>query len=152
MVAFSVALDGVGLVWTPTGAERRVMIRDLVTGAGETSLRPGEVLRAIELPASALRRRAAHRRASLTAGGRSAALLIGTRTRETLSLTITASTPRPIRLDFPNLPSSSDLRIAIDDAIPETGYYDDLHGRPAWRRDMTRRLAEEIRHDLVGPP
>ena len=148
MVAFAAALDGVALIWGPDGSERRLPVLDFVVGANATMLKPGEVLRAIDIPASALRRRVAHRRASLTSGGRSAVLLIGTRDAGTFALTITASTPRPVRLAFAETPSAQDLRSMIDAVLPDDAYYDDIHGRPAWRRHLTRVLAEEIRTEL----
>ena len=40
---------------------------------------------------------------------------------------------------------------ALDAAIPEGLYHDDVHGLPAWRKDMTYRLAQEIRAELTAP-
>jgi hypothetical protein len=40
---------------------------------------------------------------------------------------------------------------ALDAAIPAELYHDDIHGLPAWRKDMTYRLAEEIRAELTAP-
>ena len=148
MVAFAVALDGVGLLWTPEGGERRVPILDFVSGANETVLELGEVLRAIDIPAHALQRRVAHRRASLTSGGRSAVLVIGTRDAGAFALTITAATPRPFRLVFAEAPSAQHLRMALDAALPDTAYHDDIHGRPRWRQHLTRLFADEIRAEL----
>jgi hypothetical protein len=34
--------------------------------------------------------------------------------------------------------------------IPLDLYHDDVHGLPEWRRDMTYRLGEEIRAELLG--
>ena len=39
---------------------------------------------------------------------------------------------------------------AILDRIPDQLYHDDVHGKPAWRKHMTLRLAEEIRFELQG--
>ena len=153
MVSLAVALDGMALIWTSDGGERVVPVLDLVVGAQQTALRPGEVLRAIDLPARALRRRATHRQVSLTPLGRSAALLIGTRDQESFELTITASTKRPVRLDFAKAPSPDSLASAIAAAIPDALYHDDVHGKPAWRRHLTYLLAEQIRADLYeGEP
>ena len=122
-------------------------------GPQRNVLRPGELLRAISLPAAALVRRTAFRKISLSPLGRSAALLIGTRARDGgLALTITASTPRPVQLTFPAEPSSAALRQRIEETVAESQYFDDLHGAPAWRRHMTLRLAEEIRRELAGVP
>ncbi|MDJ0315437.1 FAD binding domain-containing protein [Arthrobacter sp. H35-D1] len=51
---------------------------------------------------------------------------------------------------FPGLtkPGAAELRAALDTAIPYELYHDDQHGLPLWRRDMTYRLAEEIRAEL----
>jgi CO/xanthine dehydrogenase FAD-binding subunit len=153
MVALTVALDGVALVWTPTGGERTLPVLDLVTGAQQNALAPGEVLRAIDLPARALRRRATHRQISLTPLGRSAALLIGTRDQDSFELTVTASTKRPVRLDFAKAPSPDSLASALSAAIPDALYHDDVHGKPAWRRHLTYLLAEQIRAELFeGQP
>jgi hypothetical protein len=85
----------------------------------------------------------------LTPLGRSAALLIGTLSRDGgFTLMITAATRRPIRLTFPALPPSAALRDRIRGSIPDAQYFDDLHGAPAWRKHMTLQLAEEIRREL----
>ena len=34
--------------------------------------------------------------------------------------------------------------------IPDALYHDDVHGKPAWRKHMALRLAEEIRCELQG--
>ncbi len=150
MVALATAMEGVARLWLHGGGERRVPVEQLVVGPGRTALAAGEVMRSLELPAVALRRRAAVRRASLTPGGRSAALLIGTADDDAFALTITASSPRPLRLCLPRDVSEHGLREAIDAALPTlAAYYDDVHGRPAWRRAMTHRLAQELRAELV---
>ena len=153
MVSLATALDGVAVIWTPDGGETTMPVRDFVVGAQKNALRPGEILRAIDIPARALRRRAVHRQVSLTPLGRSAALLVGTRDRDSFALTVTASTVRPIRLDFTKPPSKDSLASAITAAIPDALYHDDLHGRPAWRRHLTFLLAEDIRAELFeGSP
>jgi CO/xanthine dehydrogenase FAD-binding subunit len=148
MIALTVALEGTALIWTPDGGERRMPVLDFVLGPQETALEPGELLRAIDLPAQVFHRRAVLRKVSLTTLGRSAALLIGTRDAERFGLTVTASTRRPVRIDFARAPTPAQLASAIDAAIPQTLYYDDIHGRPHWRRHLTFALAEEIRAAL----
>ncbi len=151
MVALTAALDGIGVVWGTDGSERRVPVIDMVLGPQRTALAPHAILRSIEMPSTALRRRAAMRRISLSPNGRSGALLIGTRDASgTFTLTITASTPRPRQLAFPALPTFGALRDTIEAAIPEDGWYDDVHGAPDWRRHVTGLLAEEIRRELAS--
>jgi CO/xanthine dehydrogenase FAD-binding subunit len=111
------------------------------------------LLRKIHLPASALAKRAAMRRASLTKLGRSAALLIGTGdpVRNDLLLTMTAATPRPVQLRFPQPPSAQELRQAIDAAVPADGWFGDVHGSAAYKRHLTCHFAEQIRAELARP-
>jgi CO/xanthine dehydrogenase FAD-binding subunit len=149
MAALVVALDGSCVIWTPDGGERRLAARDFIMGPQQNALRPGEVLRAVHLPREALRRRTAFRQISLTPLGRSAALLVGARAASGgFAVTVTAATRRPVRLDFPAIPEAAELRDALDRAIPDASYYDDVHGAPEWRRHMTFRFGEQIRREL----
>ena len=155
MISLCAALDGVATVLGPGGASRTVPVADFVTGDGRNCLAPGELLRSVHLPASALclpggvppavaeqpgtvrgaadrkarrRRRAGpHRHRRHQAPGAAALRRRGCRRR------------RPPSVE------------ALDAAIPDALYHDDIHGLPAWRRDMTYRLAEEIRAELAAP-
>jgi CO/xanthine dehydrogenase FAD-binding subunit len=152
MISLTSALDGVCVIWARGGDERRVAVIDFVLAPQRNVLKPGELLRAIELPVAVLRRRTAFRQISLSPLGRSGALLIGTVSADdgSFALTVTASTPRPIRLSFAKLPSHLALREKLEAEIPPQDYYDDLHGTPAWRRHVTLQFAEEIRRELGG--
>ncbi len=149
MVALTVALDGVAQVWQPAGTERQVPMAAFTTGPQRTVLQPGELLRCIDLPVAALRRRGAMRQASLTVHGRSAALLVATAGADGFALTITASTMRPLHAAWPAPPSREALDAYVE-AIPPELWFDDVHGAPAWRRHMTRRLAAELHEELLG--
>jgi len=88
---------------------------DFVVGDHRNVLEPGELLRSILLPTSALKKRYAFRRFTLTHLGRSETLLIGTRCPETgsLLLTITASTVRPVQLQFEGQASAKTVQSAL---------------------------------------
>lgn len=152
MISLTAALDGVCTIWTPAGNERRVAVADFILGPQRNALKPGELLRHVDLPISALRRRTAFRQISLSPHGRSGALLIGTLSPDdrAFALTVTAATPRPIRLLFSDLPSRAALRAKVEAEIPQQLYYADLHGAPEWRRHVTLQFAEEIRCELAG--
>src|SRR6516225_1521988 len=77
MIALTAALDGVCTIWNADGSERKVSAADFVTGDQCNVLATGDLLRQIDIPLAALRRRSAFRQISLTPIGRSAALLIG---------------------------------------------------------------------------
>jgi CO/xanthine dehydrogenase FAD-binding subunit len=153
MISLTVALEATYTLWPRDAAPRDVSAVDFVTGNHANILRPGELLRGIHLPAAALSRRFALRRASLTQLGRSAALVIGTQgnSADDLLITITAATPRPIQLRFEQAPSAMHLRRAIDEYIPADGYFDDVHGSADYKRHLTHYFAEQIRAELAQP-
>jgi len=151
MIALTAALDGICTVWKTDGNEQKIGVAEFVTGNQRNALAPGDLLRQIDIPFGALKRRAAFRQISLTPVGRSAALLIGSiSSAGAMDLTVTASTTRPVRLPFAEIPPASALREMILQRIPDALYHNDLHGKPAWRKRMTLRLAEEIRAELQG--
>ncbi len=149
MTALATALHSVATIWTNDGGTRTMDVAQLVTGDHQTSLADGEILRAITLPISALRRRVAIRRISLTPLGRSAALLIGTRDRDgRFALTLTAAVPHPIRIETPELPTPAELN-ALVEARVAGDWFHDIHGTPDWRRHVSLMFADEIRQELA---
>jgi len=152
MISLAASLEAVFTLWPQGGKPRKVVALDFVTGNHANVLEPGELLRSIHLPASALEKRFAFRRNSLTHLGRSAALVVGTRSNagEDLLLTVTAATSRPIQLRFDRLPSSGALRRAIDDTIKEADWFGDVHGSAPYKRHLTYYYAEQIRAELAA--
>jgi CO/xanthine dehydrogenase FAD-binding subunit len=150
MISLTVALEGTYTLWPREGAPRDVRAIDFVTGNHANVLAPGELLRGIRLPAAALTKTFAFRRGELTHLGRSSVLLIGTRPRGGggLTLTVTAATVKPVQVAFDGMPSEPELRDAIDAAIPDALYLDDVHGSPAHRKHLTYHYAEQIRGEL----
>ena len=137
MISLTAALDGVCTIWQADGGERKVAASDFVSGNQTNVLKRGELLRQIDIPVAALKRR-------------SAALLIGSVGSDAaFMLTATASTRRPIRLFFAKTPTAEELRATILQEIPDELYHDDVHGKPFWRKHMTLRLAEELRSELA---
>ena len=153
MISLTVALEATYTLWPRGGPARKCPAVDFVTGNHSNILAAGRVAPQHPHPASALSKRFAFRHASLTQLGRSAALLIGTQNEaaDDLMLTITAATPWPMQLRFERLPSAMALRRAIDERIPTDGYFDDVHGTPAYKRHLTYYFAEQIRAELAQP-
>ncbi|SHG82063.1 FAD binding domain-containing protein [Bradyrhizobium erythrophlei] len=151
MISLTSALGGVCTIWKTGGGEQKIGVSDFVIGNQRNVLASGDLLRQIDLPLAALKRRSAFRQISLTPVGRSAALLIGSiGSAGDLTMTVTASTTRPVQLCFAAIPQTKELREALLHHIPDALYHDDVHGKPAWRKHMTLRLAEEIRAELQG--
>ena len=152
MISLAAALDGVCTIWKADGSEQTIDVTSFVTGNQRNVLAPGDLLRQIDIPLAALKRRSAFRQISLTPVGRSAALLIGSlHGGGGFALTVTGSTKQPIKLSFAAMPRADDLRDMLLQSIPDALYHDDIHGKPIWRKHMTLRLAEEIRAELQGP-
>ena len=149
MITMTVALEATYELWSTTGSTRAVDAVDFVTGNHSTVLRPGELLRGIHLPASALRKRHAHRRFTLTKMGRSTIFMVGTQSPGTddLTLVLTAGTTHPIRLIFDTMPSADAVAHAVD-AIGDDVWFDDPNGSPGHRKHLARHYAEEIRTEL----
>jgi CO/xanthine dehydrogenase FAD-binding subunit len=153
MISLLSALDGICTLWKADGTEQTIAVADFVTGNQRNVLASGDLLRQIDVPLAALKRRAAFRQISLTPVGRSAALVIGTMGPDgDLLLSVTASTVRPVQLRCPAMPEADALRDMILREIPDPLYHDDVHGKPVWRKAMTLRLAEQVRSELMDGP
>lgn len=153
LTSLAASLEAEAVVWSggDSASERRVRVVDLVRGVRQTALEPGDILRSIEIAPPALHARTAFRRIALNPLGRSGALVIGVLDPQDggFALTVTAATPRPVRLAFASIPSAETLLASIDAAIPPGTWYDDVHGLPDWRRAVTRRFAAEIRDEFA---
>ncbi|MFI1395975.1 FAD binding domain-containing protein [Streptomyces sp. NPDC020681] len=151
MITLTVALEATYELWAPDGPARTVDALDFVTGDNQNILAPGEILRRINIPARALRKRTAHRRFTLTRLGRSTVFLIGTQTPgvSDLLLTITAGTTRPVRIAFDTMPDARTLQQSID-VVPADVWFADPNGTPDHRRHLTRHFAEDIRRELMA--
>lgn len=152
MISLTTALEGIYTLWPRNGEPRDVNAIDFVTGNHQNVLAKGELLRSIHLPASALGKRFAFRRASLTHLGRSGVLLIGTidDAKKELIITITAATARPVQVRLCGAVTAIEVREAIEAAVPESLWFDDVHSSPAHRRHLSYHYAEEIRKELCA--
>jgi CO/xanthine dehydrogenase FAD-binding subunit len=150
MITLTVALEATYTLWAPDGSERVVDAADFVTGNHENVLTPGEVLREIHIPVTALQKRHAHRRFELTHLGRSTIFMIATQSPDTddMLLTITAGTTHPIRLRFDSMPDADSLQHSIN-ALSDDVWFADPNGTPDHRRHLAKYYAEQIRTELA---
>ncbi|WP_179466714.1 FAD binding domain-containing protein [Mycolicibacterium vinylchloridicum] len=151
MISLVSALDGTLTVWRPDGSEYQLAITEFVTGSADNVLAPGEVLRAVRLPGSALRGRTAFRKIAPSSLGRSSVVVIGRRDAEqdggAFVLSVTAATVRPFVFEFPGVPDAETVGAACA-AIPDDAWTSDVHGDPDWRAAVTSVLAEQVRNEL----
>jgi CO/xanthine dehydrogenase FAD-binding subunit len=149
LITLTVALEAVYTLQATDGSERIVDAAGFVTGNHANILEPGEVLRKVDIPASALRKRHAHRRFTLTHLGRSTIFMIATQRPDTddLLLTITAGTTHPVRMAFDSMPDTDALARRIHE-LPDAVWFDDPNGSPDHRRHLAEHYAGEIRAEL----
>ena len=152
MISLVSALDGTLTVWRPDGSDYRLPVTEFVTGTAANVLAPGEVLRAVHLPGSALRGRTAFRKIAPSPLGRSSVVVIGRRDSQRdgggFVLSVTAATVRPFVFAFPAVPDAATVRAACT-AIPAEAWTSDVHGDPDWRAAVTAVLAEQVRSELT---
>nr|WP_155048589.1 FAD binding domain-containing protein [Microbacterium sp. ZXX196] len=147
MVSMAVAFDAEALIYTPDGGERRTSVAAIPAGNGENTLARGEVIRAIDIPAAALRGRTALAKEALAEHGRSGAVVTGRRDPDGSTLVaVTAATLTPRLVRFPAPPSADALRAAV---AGMGGWYTDPLGSADWRRGVTQVLAERVRKALA---
>jgi len=143
MIAMLSTLDATALVWTPDGGERRIAVADLVVDNAVTSLAPGEVVRALDVPAHALRSRVGLQKIALAELGRSGAVVTARIDPDGSAVfVVTAAVRRPRVLRFSRVPNAGELRDAVAAA---TDFYTDPLGSADWRRGVSVVLAERLR-------
>lgn len=147
MTSLAAGLDADVVLWRADGRDEVLPAASFVTGNTTNVLRPGDVLRSVELSADALDSTVALRKIALSPLGRSGAVLVGRRTPDgRFVLTVTAGTVRPCQLRFDAVPEAAELDVGV---AALTEWFTDAHGAADWRRAVSRLLAEEIRAELA---
>lgn len=147
MIAMLATLDATALVWTPGGGERRIAVADLVIDNQATSLAPGEVLRALDVPARALTARVGLHKIALAELGRSGSVVTARVDPDGSAVfVVTAAVRRPRVLRFGRVPGAGELRDAVASA-PD--FYTDPLGSADWRRGVSVVLAERVRQGFA---
>ncbi|WP_278261623.1 FAD binding domain-containing protein [Nocardia sp. AG03] len=143
-----VALDATAVIWPRGGGERRIMLRDFVTGPGENILSSDAVVRSFVVPMASLLARTSFRKISLAPLGRSGSVVMGRREASgRCAITVTAATVRPVVVEFASVPSEFEVEAALLEFEPEL-WFDDPHGAPDWRRHVTGLLVGEVAAEL----
>lgn len=149
MISLTSALAGTVNVWRADGSAYSLSIVEFVTGSGTNVLAADDVLRSVELPATALSGHTAFRKLAPSPLGRSGIVVIGRRDADGgFVLSVTAATVRPYVFRFPKMPSDDEVRTAHA-TVPDDAWTVDAHGDPDWRRAMTLVFSEQIRTDLT---
>lgn len=143
MIAMLATLDATALIWTLDGGEREIPVAELVIDNQATSLAPGEIVRALDVPARALRSRVGLQKIALAELGRSGAVVTARVDPDGAAVfVVTAAVRRPRVLRFARVPGAGELRDAVASA---TDFYTDPLGSADWRRGVSVVLAERLR-------
>ena len=151
MISLTASLEATYTLWPRDAEPRNVAAVDFVTGNHANVLKRGELLRSIHLPARALAKRFAFRRASLTHLGRSAIIVYRhaepwrrrSRAHYHGGDRKTGSTPVRSCSRLPELYAKRSLPPFLT-----ADYFDDVHGSALYKRHLTYYFAEQIRAEL----
>jgi CO/xanthine dehydrogenase FAD-binding subunit len=147
MIAMLATLDATALIWTLDGGEREIPVAELVIDNQATSLAPGEIVRALDVPARALRSRVGLQKIALAELGRSGAVVTARVDPDGAAVfVVTAAVRRPRVLRFARVPGAGELRDAVASA---TDFYTDPLGSADWRRGVSVVLAERLRAEFA---
>ena len=147
MVSLLAALDGEAVIWTPDGGERREPVAEFIIGQAKNTLQLGEVLRALDVPAAAMRSRVSLHKMALAELGRSGIVVSGRRNEDgSTVVAVTASTLTPHVFRYPGVPEAEQLRA---DVTSPTDFFTDALGEADWRRAVTAVLAERVLADVA---
>lgn len=150
MISMASALDAELLIWRADGTDLRCSTTDFVTGIAHTILRPGDVLRSIRLPATALRQPTILRKTAMSPLGRSGAVVIGRAAPAGIVVSVTAATDVPYVIATDSTEPTQALE-QVYAAIPTDAYYSDPHGEASWRRQVTGVLTRAVVVELSEP-
>lgn len=143
MISMASALDATLLVWAADGTDRRYSVPEFVIAQNQTVLEPGDVLRSITIPVSALRRPTVLRKIAMSPLGRSGVVVVGRRRPEGALISVTAATRVPHVVATGSM-DPDEVAAQVEAAIPEQSYYSDPHGTAAWRCHVTGVLTRAV--------
>ncbi|HEY9312208.1 FAD binding domain-containing protein [Williamsia sp.] len=149
MISMTSALDAVLLVWKADGSDQRLSVPEFVVAQNQTALEPGDVLRSIMIPASALTQPTTLRKMAMSPLGRSGVVVIGRREPAGALISVTAATRVPFVISTKSM-EPDEVAAQVDSAIPPQAYYSDAHGAADWRRHVTGVLTRDVVVELAG--
>ncbi len=145
-----VLLDAEYELWTPAGAMRRVPAQQFQTGARQTILQPGEVLRFMHIPAQTMDWATSYHRFCTASAGLAIALVTAAYdpVAQRVRFCIGASVGRPYLVQAEGIPTIAQLADLLDAQIPASAYLDDTLASAAYRRHLTQVLMARSLSDL----
>ena len=143
MTSLCSVLDASLLVWHPDGTDTVVSVADVVVGNQRTSLAPGDLLRSIHLPVTALTAHVAARRVSYAEYGRAGVVVLGRAADDGVVVSVSGGTVRPFAIPVKST-DPDDVVSACIAAVPDSAWFTDAHGTAGWRRAVAPHLIREV--------
>jgi CO/xanthine dehydrogenase FAD-binding subunit len=142
-------LNATYLIQPLRGDAYSIAAPDFQTGARQTILQPGDVLRSIHIPAELLEWQVSYRRICVATAGIAIAIVVAAHHPKTgqVRFGIGSCIPAPQLLSFDHLPSPAEMDTELTQSIPLDSFIDDETASAAYRRHVTgvlmgRSLAE----------
>lgn len=125
---------------------------DFQTGAKQTILKPGEVLRKILIPQAFLEWRVNYQRICVATAGLAVSIVVALHNPQTSQVRfgIGACVSAPRLLEFAHVPSTTELAEALDTQIPLTDFLNDASASAVYRRYVTQVLMERSLQEAIN--
>lgn len=141
-----VALDASYEIWQSDASRRLVYARDFQTGAQQTILQPGEVLRKILIPQQSLESQINYQRICVATAGIAVSIVVTAYNPKISQVRfgLGACIPAPKVLEFDKLPTSAEIDTAIE-KLPIADFIDDQIASASYRQYITKILMQRAR-------
>lgn len=112
------------------------------TGAKQTILKPGEVLRKIFIPKESLELQVNYQRICLASAGLAISTVVAAYNPNTqkIKFAISGCIPSPKLIEFPQIPTITEITQKLNETIPLTNYLNDRTASNTYRQHITQIL------------
>jgi CO/xanthine dehydrogenase FAD-binding subunit len=140
-------------LWPLNGTPYRVPAADFQTGAKQTRLHPGDVLRMIYVPAQCLKWHTSYHRICLASAGLAIAIVTAAYSadRQQVRFCIGAAASKPYLITADGIPTPDQLGNLLDAQFPHQAYLTDECASADYRRHVTEVLMRRSLSDLPIP-
>ncbi|NJR65016.1 MAG: carbon monoxide dehydrogenase [Leptolyngbyaceae cyanobacterium CRU_2_3] len=147
-----VLLDAQYEILQQAGNRVWVAASDFQTGARQTILQPGDVLRRIFIPQALLQWQVNYRRMCVATAGLAVAIAVAAYNPQThqVRFAIAASLRAPRLLEFHSIPSLRELEETLSAQIPLTEFIEDDSASALYRRHITQVLMMRSLQQVIG--
>jgi CO/xanthine dehydrogenase FAD-binding subunit len=134
------------------GTSRWIAAANFQTGARQTQLQPGEVLRRVVIPTAMLRWRVNYRRLCVATAGLAVTIVAVAYQPQTqqVRVAIGAALPKPELLTFAAVPTQAELMATLTQRLPLDGLIADDQASAAYRRHVTQVLVVRLLQEIIG--